>query len=178
MTTNYYKNKFVEINRKYLLILLDAYVRTNPRKRDRTLQGTLEAHINCFRFTCVQNKRIFEIMYSNIKKAFLQPAEDQTFALIHLLLHTPLAINEHEISDVQFFVTPKLLNANSLSSFSPNGSDDEQKEKKMAEKINIQLFEFTWRVQETIWDKIQTRDLNENLVEWEMTNRKLAFNGV
>ena len=63
--------------------LKDVYIR--PNLAQKRLPGTLEAHVNGFRFTSIRGDKI-DILYSNIKHGFFQPCDGEMIILIHFHL--------------------------------------------------------------------------------------------
>lgn len=72
-----------------VLVLCNS--KTNPKLKDlyikpniiaKRIHGTLEAHINGFRFTSIRGDKI-DIMYNNIKHAFFQPCDGEMLILLH-----------------------------------------------------------------------------------------------
>jgi nucleosome binding factor SPN SPT16 subunit len=47
--------------------------------------GSLEAHVNGFRYTSVRGDKV-DILYNNIKNAFFQPCDGEMIILLHFHL--------------------------------------------------------------------------------------------
>jgi nucleosome binding factor SPN SPT16 subunit len=49
------------------------------------ISGSLEAHVNGFRYTSVRGDKV-DILYNNIKNAFFQPCDGEMIILLHFHL--------------------------------------------------------------------------------------------
>ena len=65
-------------------------------------KGTLECHLNGFRYTTSKGESI-DIAFSNIKFAFFQPCENEIIAAIHFRLHEPIIVSKKKTEDIQFY---------------------------------------------------------------------------
>jgi nucleosome binding factor SPN SPT16 subunit len=63
--------------------LKDLYVR--PNIIANRISGTLEAHVNGFRYTSLRGDKI-DVLYNNIKHAFFQPCDNEMIILLHFHL--------------------------------------------------------------------------------------------
>jgi len=52
---------------------------------DTVFTGSLEAHVNGFRYTSVRGDKV-DILYNNIKNAFFQPCDGEMIILLHFHL--------------------------------------------------------------------------------------------
>jgi len=52
---------------------------------DALFTGSLEAHVNGFRYTSVRGDKV-DILYNNIKNAFFQPCDGEMIILLHFHL--------------------------------------------------------------------------------------------
>jgi len=52
---------------------------------DTLFTGSLEAHVNGFRYTSVRGDKV-DILYNNIKNAFFQPCDGEMIILLHFHL--------------------------------------------------------------------------------------------
>jgi len=52
---------------------------------DTLFAGSLEAHVNGFRYTSVRGDKV-DILYNNIKNAFFQPCDGEMIILLHFHL--------------------------------------------------------------------------------------------
>ncbi|CAI5500129.1 unnamed protein product [Closterium sp. Naga37s-1] len=69
--------------------LPDLWIRPSFGGKGRKLTGSLEAHLNGFRYSTAKPDERVEVMYGNIKHAFFQPAENEMITLLHFHLHNP-----------------------------------------------------------------------------------------
>lgn len=63
--------------------LKDLYIR--PNIYSKRISGTIEAHVNGFRFTSIRGDKI-DLLYNNIKHAFFQPCDGEMVILLHFTL--------------------------------------------------------------------------------------------
>lgn len=78
----------------------DLYIR--PSLANKKISGTLEAHINGFRYTSMRGDKI-DILYSNVKHAFYQPCDSEMIILIHFHLENAIVFGKKKRLEVQFF---------------------------------------------------------------------------
>lgn len=69
--------------------LKDLYVR--PNIIAKRISGSLEAHVNGFRYTSLRGDKI-DVLYNNIKHAFFQPCDNEMIILLHFHLKVFLKI--------------------------------------------------------------------------------------
>ncbi|OMO73146.1 hypothetical protein CCACVL1_17441 [Corchorus capsularis] len=91
-------------NRFKPIRLTDLWIRPVFGGRGRKIPGTLEAHVNGFRFGTTRADERVDIMYGNIKHAFFQPAEKEMITLLHFHLHNHIMVGNKKTKDVQFYV--------------------------------------------------------------------------
>ncbi len=154
----------VERQRK-IVALHDVQVRPAPAKR--TVRGTLEAHSNGFRFR--SKVSTLDIIYSNIRNAFFQPAENQVITIIHLHLKNDIMIGKKKARDVQFYVqvveAAVKLNDKRRRQFDQDELEEEQRERELRNKTNRSFKRFTNDVAERYG------------VDFDIPYRELAFEG-
>uniref|UniRef100_A0A8C0ICL6 FACT complex subunit n=1 Tax=Bubo bubo TaxID=30461 RepID=A0A8C0ICL6_BUBBB len=93
-----YKTREAEEKEKEGIVKQDSLVinlnRSNPKLKDlyirpniaqKRMQGSLEAHVNGFRFTSVRGDKV-DILYNNIKHAVFQPCDGEMIIMI-IVLH-------------------------------------------------------------------------------------------
>lgn len=93
-----YKTREAEEREKEGIVKQDTLVtnpnRTNPKLKDlyirplltsKRITGTLEAHVNGFRFTSIRGDKV-DILYNNVKHAFFQPCDKELIILLHFHL--------------------------------------------------------------------------------------------
>jgi nucleosome binding factor SPN SPT16 subunit len=80
--------------------LKDLYIRPNIVSKRMT--GSLEAHVNGFRYTSVRGDKV-DILYNNIKSAFFQPCDGEMIILLHFHLKHAIMFGKKKHLDVQFY---------------------------------------------------------------------------
>ena len=131
-------------------------------------QGTLEAHINGFRFISNKNEKI-DIIYNNIAHAFLETCENDLLAFIHFNLKSPILIGKKKVNDVQFYrdIGSQADDINMKGrGYDYDEYEMELKEKKRIENMNKEFLRFSKNV-EDICD-----------IRFELPYRELEFTGV
>lgn len=168
----------VATNRSKPIRLPDLWVRPAFSGRGRKLPGTLEAHVNGFRFSTSRPDERVDIMFANIKHAFFQPAENEMITLLHFHLHNHIMVGNKKTKDVQFYVevmeVVQTLGGGRRSAYDPDEIEEEQRERDRKNKINMDFQNFVTRVNE-LWGMPQFKDLD---LEFDMPLRELGFHGV
>ena len=139
-----------------------------PNLLSKKTQGTLEAHINGFRFISNKNEKI-DIIYKNISHAFLETCENDLVALIHFNLKNPILVGKKKVSDIQFYrdigSQADDLNVRGRG-YDYDEYEMEIKEQKRIEAMNKEFLKFTKNVE----------DLCD--IQFELPYRELEFTGV
>ncbi|KAK9282890.1 hypothetical protein L1049_011115 [Liquidambar formosana] len=165
-------NKFKPIR------LSDLWIRPVFGGRGRKLPGTLEAHVNGFRFSTTRQDERVDIMFGNIKHAFFQPAEKEMITLLHFHLHNHIMVGNKKTKDVQFYVevmdVVQTLGGGKRSAYDPDEIEEEQRERDRKNKINMDFQSFVNRVND-LWGQPQLRGLD---LEFDQPLRELGFYGV
>ena len=139
-----------------------------PTLLSKKSKGTLEAHTNGFRFITNKNERV-DIIYKNIKHAFLQTCENELSALIHFHLKNPILVGKKKVEDIQFY--REIGSQADDINMKGRGHDYdeyemEMKEQKRIDSMNREFINFSKNVE------------NLDFVKFEMPSRELQFNGV
>ncbi|KAL3643030.1 FACT complex subunit spt16 [Castilleja foliolosa] len=165
-------NKFKPIR------LHDVWIRPAFGGRARKLSGTLEAHMNGFRYSTSRADERVDIMYGNIKHAFFQPAEKEMITLVHFHLHNHIMVGNKKTKDVQFYVEVMEMVQNigggKRSAYDPDEIEEEQRERDRKNKINMDFQNFVNRVND-LWGQGQFKGLD---LEFDQPLRELGFHGV
>ncbi|KAJ7963221.1 FACT complex subunit SPT16 [Quillaja saponaria] len=165
-------------NRFKPLRLTDLWIRPVFGGRGRKLPGTLEAHVNGFRFSTTRPDERVDIMFRNIKHAFFQPAENEMITLLHFHLHNHIMVGNKKTKDVQFFVevmeVVQSLGGAKRSAYDPDELEEEQRERERKNKINMEFQSFVNRVND-LWGQPQFNGLD---LEFDQPLRELGFHGV
>ncbi|KAI3448450.1 hypothetical protein Pfo_005115 [Paulownia fortunei] len=165
-------NKFKPIR------LADLWIRPTFGGRARKLTGTLEAHMNGFRYSTSRADERVDIMYGNIKHAFFQPAEKEMITLLHFHLHNHIMVGNKKTKDVQFYVEVmemvQTIGGGKRSAYDPDEIEEEQRERDRKNKINMDFQHFVNRVND-LWGQPQFKGLD---LEFDQPLRELGFHGV
>ncbi|KAF3327038.1 FACT complex subunit SPT16-like protein [Carex littledalei] len=158
--------------------LPDLWIRPSFGGRGRKLTGSLEAHINGFRYSTARPDERVDIMYGNIKHAFFQPAEREMITLLHFHLHNHIMVGNKKTKDVQFYVevmdVVQTLGGGRRSALDPDEIEEEQRERERKNRINMEFQTFVNRVNDH-WTQPQFKGHD---LEFDMPLRELGFHGV
>ncbi|KAJ1431655.1 FACT complex subunit-domain-containing protein [Ochromonadaceae sp. CCMP2298] len=125
-------------------------VTMRPQLSGRKCVGTLEAHQNGLRFTS-SKAEILDVMYGNIQHAIYQPCEKTTMVLVHFHLKDFIMVGKKKHKDVQFYSevveTSENLEQARRSAYDPDELDDEQRERQMRKRLNVNFREFCGMVE-------------------------------
>ena len=139
-----------------------------PSLLSKKSQGTLEAHVNGFRFNTNKSERV-DIIYKNIKHAFLQTCENEMNAFVHFHLINPILVGKKKVSDIQFYRDIG-SQADDINMKGRGRDYDEYemelKEQKRIDNMNKEFVRFSKNVEDL------------GLIKFEIPYRELQFNGV
>ncbi|KAI4378078.1 hypothetical protein MLD38_015615 [Melastoma candidum] len=165
-------------NRFKPIRLSDLWIRPVFGGRGRKLPGTLEAHLNGFRYSTTRQDERVDVMFGNIKHAFFQPAEKEMISLVHFHLHNHIMVGNKKTKDVQFYVEVmdivQTLGGGKRSAYDPDEVEEEQRERDRKNKINMDFQSFVNRVSD-LWNQPQFSALD---LEFDQPLRELGFHGV
>ncbi|KAJ4717345.1 FACT complex subunit SPT16 [Melia azedarach] len=165
-------------NRFKPIRLHDLWIRPVFGGRGRKLPGTLEAHVNGFRYATSRAEERVDVMFGNIKHAFFQPAEKEMITLVHFHLHNHIMVGNKKTKDAQFYVevmdVVQTLGGGKRSAYDPDEIEEEQRERDRKNKINMDFQSFVNRVND-LWGQPQFRGLD---LEFDQPLRDLGFHGV
>ncbi|KAK4265309.1 hypothetical protein QN277_026377 [Acacia crassicarpa] len=165
-------------NRFKPIRLPDLWIRPNFGGRGRKIPGTLEAHVNGFRYSTTRQDERVDVMFANIKHAFFQPAENEMITLLHFHLHNHIMVGNRKTKDVQFYVEVMEMVQNvgggKRSAYDPDELEEEQRERDRKNKINVEFQSFVNRVND-LWGQPQFSGLD---LEFDQPLRELGFTGV
>ncbi|MQL95550.1 hypothetical protein Taro_028222 [Colocasia esculenta] len=158
--------------------LSDLWIRPSFGGRGRKLSGTLEAHVNGYRYSTSRPEERVDIMYGNIKHAFFQPAEKEMITLLHFHLHNHIMVGNKKTKDVQFYVevmdVVQTLGGGRRSAMDPDEIEEEQRERERKNRINMEFQNFVNKVHDH-WGQPQFKGLD---LEFDQPLRELGFHGV
>ncbi|XP_043700747.1 FACT complex subunit SPT16-like [Telopea speciosissima] len=158
--------------------LTDLWIRPSFGGRGRKLPGALEAHVNGLRYSTSRQDERVDVMYVNIKHAFLQPAEKEMITLLHFHLHNHIMVGNKKTKDVQFYVevmdVVQTLGGGKRSANDPDEIEEEQRERDRKNRINMDFQNFVNKVND-LWGQPQLKGLD---LEFDQPLRELGFHGV
>ncbi|XP_021830451.1 FACT complex subunit SPT16-like isoform X2 [Prunus avium] len=158
--------------------LPDLWIRPVFGGRGRKLTGSLEAHANGFRYSTSRPDERVDVMFSNIKHAFFQPAEKEMITLLHFHLHNHIMVGNKKTKDVQFYAevmdVVQTLGGGKRSAYDPDEIEEEQRERERKNKINMEFQNFVNRVNDS-WGQPPFKSLD---LEFDQPLRELGFHGV
>ncbi|KAJ6221120.1 hypothetical protein RDWZM_006932 [Blomia tropicalis] len=162
------QDSLVLVNNKTNPKLKDLYIR--PNVTTKRISGTLEAHVNGFRFTSIRGDKV-DIMYNNLKHAFFQPCDREMLILLHFNLKNPIMFGKKKQTDVQFYTEVGEITTDLGKHQHMHDRDDlaaEQAEREMRQKLKLAFKSFC--------DKVEV--MTKQVVEFDTPFRELGFYGV
>lgn len=101
---------------------------------------------NGFRYSTPRTQEVVDVMFSNIKRAFFQPANSEHITLIHFHLYDPIMVNKKKTQDVQLFTEVvemvQTLDGTRRNAYDPDEIEEEQREREKRNAINKQFERF------------------------------------
>ncbi|OCU01519.1 FACT complex subunit SPT16-like [Xenopus laevis] len=177
-----YKTREAEEKEKEGIVKQDSLVinlnRSNPKLKDlyirpniaqKRMQGSLEAHVNGFRFTSVRGDKV-DILYNNIKHALFQPCDGEMIIVLHFHLKNAIMFGKKRHTDVQFYTEVGEITTDLGKHQHMHDRDDlyaEQMEREMRHKLKTAFKNFIEKVE----------SLTKEDLEFEVPFRDLGFNG-
>uniref|UniRef100_A0A914VZ60 FACT complex subunit n=1 Tax=Plectus sambesii TaxID=2011161 RepID=A0A914VZ60_9BILA len=159
--------------------LLLSQNKGNPRLKDlfvrpniiaKRISGTLEAHLNGFRYTSLRGDKI-DVLYNNIKHAFFQPCDNEMIILLHFNLKYPVLWGKRKYLDIQFYTEVGEITTDLGKYHHMQDRDDimtEQVEREMRNKLNQAFRGFC--------DKVERQ--TNNAFDFDSPFGELGFFGV
>lgn len=148
--------------------LKDLYIR--PNIYSKRISGTLEAHMNGFRFTSLRGDKV-DILYNNIKHAFFQPCDGEMIILLHFTLKNAILFGKRRHNDVQFYTEVGEITTDLGKHQHMHDRDDlaaEQAERELRQKLKSAFKTFCEKVEQ----------MTKQEVEFDSPFRDLGFPGV
>uniref|UniRef100_V9KC68 FACT complex subunit n=1 Tax=Callorhinchus milii TaxID=7868 RepID=V9KC68_CALMI len=177
-----YKTREAEEKEKEGIVKQDSLVinlhRSNPKLKDlyirpniaqKRMQGSLEAHVNGFRFTSVRGDKV-DILYNNIKHSIFQPCDGEMIIVLHFHLKNAIMFGKRRHTDVQFYTEVGEITTDLGKHQHMHDRDDlyaEQMEREMRHKLKTAFKNFIEKVEA----------LTKEELEFEVPFRDLGFNG-
>lgn len=147
--------------------LKDLYIRPNIVAKRMT--GSLEAHVNGFRYTSVRGDKV-DILYNNIKNAFFQPCDGEMIILLHFHLKHAIMFGKKKHVDVQFYTEVGEITTDLGKHQHMHDRDDlaaEQSERELRHKLKTAFRSFC--------EKVEAMTKQE--IEFDTPFRELGFPG-
>lgn len=147
--------------------LKDLYIRPNIVTKRMT--GSLEAHINGFRYTSVRGDKV-DILYNNIQSAFFQPCDGEMIILLHFHLKHAIMFGKKKHLDVQFYTEVGEITTDLGKHQHMHDRDDlaaEQAERELRHKLKTAFKSFCEKVE----------SMTKQLVEFDTPFKELGFPG-
>lgn len=165
--SNIIEQEPIQINKNMKKICLERLCLRPTFTGKTKTEGILEAHINGFRFQSNKNERV-DIVYRNIKHAFVQTCENELIVIMHFNLKNPILVGKKKRDDIQFVreigTQADTIKANARSDYEEYELEIQEQRRK--EKYNQEFLNFAEKIKE----------LNPKL-EFDMPFRDFAFEG-
>lgn len=165
--SNIIEQEPIQLNKNMKKITLEKLCLRPTFTGKTKTEGVLEAHINGFRFQSTKNERV-DIVYRNIKHAFVQTCENELIVIMHFNLKNPILVGKKKRDDIQFVreigTQADTIKMNSRSDYEEY--ELELQEQRRKEKYNQEFLNFAEKIKE----------LNPKL-EFDMPFRDFAFEG-
>ncbi|XP_063216502.1 FACT complex subunit spt16 isoform X2 [Bacillus rossius redtenbacheri] len=177
-----FKNREAEEREKEDLVKQDTLVlsqnKGNPKLKDlyirpnivtKRMTGSLEAHINGFRYTSVRGDKV-DILYNNIKNAFFQPCDGEMIILLHFHLKHAIMFGKKKHVDVQFYTEVGEITTDLGKHQHMHDRDDlaaEQSERELRHKLKTAFKSFCEKVE----------SMTKQEIEFDTPFRELGFPG-
>lgn len=147
--------------------LKDLYIRPNIVSKRMT--GSLEAHINGYRYTSVRGDKV-DILYNNIKSSFFQPCDGEMIILLHFHLKHAILFGKKKHLDVQFYTEVGEITTDLGKHQHMHDRDDlaaEQAERELRHKLKTAFKSFCEKVEA----------MTKQVIEFDTPFRDLGFPG-
>lgn len=121
-------------------------VKMRPTLAGKKTTGSLTSFTNGFKFVSSRSE-VFEVMLSNVKHAFFQPADEDMVVILHLYLFNPVVVNKKLTNHVQFFTevgaaTEDLADPRRRRRADYDEYEEEQLEEQARERFNKLYLDF------------------------------------
>ncbi|XP_055626889.1 FACT complex subunit spt16 isoform X2 [Toxorhynchites rutilus septentrionalis] len=147
--------------------LKDLYIRPNIVSKRMT--GSLEAHVNGYRYTSVRGDKV-DILYNNIKSSFFQPCDGEMIILLHFHLRHAILFGKKKHVDVQFYTEVGEITTDLGKHQHMHDRDDlaaEQAERELRHKLKTAFKSFCEKVEA----------MTKQQIEFDTPFRDLGFPG-
>ncbi|XP_038118186.1 FACT complex subunit spt16 isoform X1 [Culex quinquefasciatus] len=147
--------------------LKDLYIRPNIVSKRMT--GSLEAHVNGYRYTSVRGDKV-DILYNNIKNSYFQPCDGEMIILLHFHLRHAILFGKKKHLDVQFYTEVGEITTDLGKHQHMHDRDDlaaEQAERELRHKLKTAFKSFCEKVEA----------MTKQQIEFDTPFRDLGFPG-
>lgn len=147
--------------------LKDLYIR--PNIVSKRITGSLEAHVNGFRYTSVRGDKV-DVLYNNIKSSFFQPCDGEMIILLHFHLKHAILFGKKKHLDVQFYTEVGEITTDLGKHQHMHDRDDlaaEQAERELRHKLKTAFKSFCEKVEA----------MTKQQIEFDTPFRDLGFPG-
>ncbi|XP_030831419.1 FACT complex subunit SPT16 [Strongylocentrotus purpuratus] len=148
--------------------LKDLYIR--PNIVQKRMQGSLEAHVNGFRYTSMRGDKV-DILYNNIKHAIFQPCDGEMIIVLHFHLKNAILFSNKRHLDIQVYTEVGEITTDLLKHHNIHDRDDiasEQAERELRHKLKSAFKNFI--------EKVESQTKGD--IEFEVPFRDLGFPAV
>ncbi|XP_063951378.1 FACT complex subunit SPT16-like [Lytechinus pictus] len=148
--------------------LKDLYIR--PNIVQKRMQGSLEAHVNGFRYTSMRGDKV-DILYNNIKHAIFQPCDGEMIIVLHFHLKNAILFSNKRHTDIQVYTEVGEITTDLLKHHNIHDRDDiasEQAERELRHKLKSAFKNFI--------EKVESQTKGD--IEFEVPFRDLGFPAV
>ena len=132
------------------LNLAPISVRPKIGKHRKNL-GSLQCHLNGFRFRVRDSSDKVDILYSNVRHFIFQKCDGTIHdVILHISLRSPILVNKRRCKDLSFYMTiidsSQALDESRRNMYDPDEIDEEQRQRKLRKRLNKQFYEFAQKV--------------------------------
>eukprot|EP00052_Salpingoeca_macrocollata_P022060 m.190442 g.190442 ORF g.190442 m.190442 type:complete len:1178 (+) comp21702_c1_seq2:829-4362(+) len=163
------------LNKRGPIQLNDLFVRPQMEgTRLKRQQGTLQAHVNGFRYFSPRRNEVIDILYSNIKHAFYQSCKNEIMIILHFHLKNPILVGKKKHKDVQVYMEVGEVSFDldkGRAQYDRDELEAEQRERKNRQKWTKLFESFTRKVEEYT-------SSSDYPVEFNTLCYEIGFNGV
>ena len=117
----------------------------------RKNQGSLQCHMNGFRFRANEGSDRVDIIYSNVRHFIFQQCDGTIHdVILNIHLRSPILVNKRKCKNLCFYMTiieaSEALDDSRRNMYDPDEIDEEQRQRKLRKRLNKQFYEFCKKV--------------------------------
>lgn len=119
--------------------------------KNRKNLGSLQCHLNGFRFRVRDSSDKVDVLYSNVRHLIFQKCDGTIHdVILHMTLISPILVNKRRCKDLSFYMTiidsSQALDESRRNMYDPDEVDEEQRQRKLRKRLNKQFYEFAQKV--------------------------------